>query len=154
MKFNYEYRTSDNRLHEGVIRSANREEAFAVLKARGIRPGRVVEAPGFFNKLFGKGKRWLAIVFLAVALIVAVVFLLKRPRSPLPQQMDYDVDPAILEQFAAMGHKAEDIKDFLEARRKLNNEYRSRIEAQVKNGTMSKSDANDLLVAIGLKPLD
>ena len=154
MKFNYEYRTSDNKLHGGVVRAASRDDAFAVLKARGIRPGRVTEASGVFNKLFGKGKRWIAIVALAVALVVAVIFLLRQPPAQTFLPFDYDADSAMLEQFVAMGHKAEDIKEFLEARRRLNEEYRSRIETQVKDGTMSKSDANDLLVAIGLKPLD
>lgn len=154
MKFNYEYRTSDNKLHEGVVSAASRDDAFAVLKARGIRPGRVTEAPGVFNKLFGKGKRWIAIVALAVALAIAVISRLRQPPVQTVPPSDYDVDPAMLKQFAEMGHKAEDIKDFLEARRRLNEEYRSRISAQVNAGTMSKSDANDLLVAIGLKPLD
>lgn len=69
MKFVYEYRTSDNVLHRAELTAANREAVFAQLKERGIRPGYVAEAPGFFNKLFGKGKRWLAIGFLAVLVI-------------------------------------------------------------------------------------
>lgn len=66
MRFIYEYRTSDNVRHEGVVDAADREAAFTTLKAQGIRPGSVREAPGFFNKLFGKGKRWLAIGALSV----------------------------------------------------------------------------------------
>lgn len=73
MKFTYQYRTSDNVVHHGVINAASRDAVFAALKAKGIKPGRVDEAPGFFNKLFGKGKRWIAIVVLAV---IAVVFAL------------------------------------------------------------------------------
>ena len=65
MKFLYEYRTRDNVRHQGEIRAATREAAFAALKAQGVRPGCVTEAPGFFNKLFGKGKRWIAISVLA-----------------------------------------------------------------------------------------
>ena len=153
MKFNYEYRTSDNKLHNGVVRAANRDDAFAVLKSRGIRPIRVIDSPGFFNKLLGKGKRWTAIVLLALSLLAAILILVFRPvrEVPLPE---YDVDATIVEQLAAMGHKTEDINEFLEARRRLNEEYRSRVEAQVKEGRMTKSDANDLLVAIGLAPLD
>ena len=66
MKFLYEYRTSDNVHHDGTINAPNREAAYAALKAQGIRPGCVKEAPGFFNKLFGKGKRWIAISVLAI----------------------------------------------------------------------------------------
>lgn len=153
MKFNYEYRTSDNKLHEGVVRAANRDDAFAVLKSRGIRPIRVIDSPGFFNKLLGKGKRWTAIIVLAISLLVVVMILVFRPvrEVALPE---YDIDSAVVERLAAMGHSAEDINDFLESRRKLNEEYRARVESQVNDGRMTKSYANDLLVAIGLAPLD
>lgn len=73
MKFVYHYRTSDNTLHTGVINAADRDAAFLLLKRKGIRPSRVEEAPGFFNRLFGKGKRWIAIILLAVASLVAAV---------------------------------------------------------------------------------
>ena len=66
MKFSYEYRTSDNVRHDGVISASSREDVYAQLRAKGIRPGSVSEAPGFFNKLFGKGKRWMAIGILVV----------------------------------------------------------------------------------------
>ena len=69
MKFIYEYRTSDNVPHQDMIVSASREAAFAELKARGIKPSKVWEAPGLMNKLFGKGKRWLAIVVLLFVLL-------------------------------------------------------------------------------------
>lgn len=71
MKFLYEYRTSDNAKHTGVIRASDREAAYAELKRNGIKPSRFSEAPGFFNKLFGKGKRWLAIVLLGVLVVVS-----------------------------------------------------------------------------------
>ena len=76
MKFVYEYRTADNARHEGVISAVSRDEAFAVLKGRGIRPSRVTEAPGVLNKLFGKGKRWMLIAALCVvcAVLGAVYF--------------------------------------------------------------------------------
>lgn len=76
MKFLYQYRTSDNLPHRGVIRAASKEAAYSVLKAQGINPSRVEEAPGFFNKLFGKGKRWLAIAVLTVIASVSVCFAL------------------------------------------------------------------------------
>lgn len=80
MKFIYEYRTSDNRPCKGEISATNRDAAFAALKAQGIRPASVSEAPGFFNKLFGKGKRWIVIAVLAVALLaLTAVMLALRP---------------------------------------------------------------------------
>ena len=74
MKFLYEYRTSDNVRHSGVIAAPDREAAFAALKEQGIRPGSVIEAPGLFNKIFGKGKRWMAIgVLCALCLALGAV---------------------------------------------------------------------------------
>ena len=76
MKFLYEFRTSDNVRHSGVIAAPDREAAFAALKEKGIRPGSVIEAPGLFNKIFGKGKRWMAIgVLCGLCLVLcAVIF--------------------------------------------------------------------------------
>lgn len=79
MKFLYEYRTSDNAKHSGVIKAADREAAYALLKGRGIKPSRFSEAPGFFNKLFGKGKRWMVIGVLC-ALCIALCFILIHMR--------------------------------------------------------------------------
>lgn len=72
MKFLYEYRTSDNVKHNGVISAADREAAYAALKSQGIKPSRFSEAPGLFNKIFGKGKRWIAIGVLATVALVAI----------------------------------------------------------------------------------
>ena len=59
--------------HEGVINASSRDEVYSILKARGIRPGSVVEAPGFFNKLFGRGKRWLLIAALAIFVVLLLL---------------------------------------------------------------------------------
>ena len=53
VRFTYEYRTSDNALHKGVIDASDRDAVYVALRARGIKPSRVDEAPGLFNKLFG-----------------------------------------------------------------------------------------------------
>lgn len=73
MKFLYTYRTPDNKQHRGEITAATKEAAYAALRAQGIKAGHVDEAPGVFNKLFGKGKRWIAIGVLAVVAIAATV---------------------------------------------------------------------------------
>lgn len=83
MKFCYEYRTSDNVRHTDVIVASDREAAFAALRAKGIRPGHLEEAPGLFNKLFGKGKRWLAISVLGVLCMVLGFVALRTQRSAL-----------------------------------------------------------------------
>lgn len=154
MKFNYEYRTSDNKLHGGVVSAVSREDAFSALKARGINPARVTEAPGFFNKLFGKGKRWIAIGVLALALAVALAALaIRRGSKEQPQNYD-ELDPSVIKRFEELGHDSDSIRELMEARKRLNEQYRARIAAQVEEGTMTKKDANDLLNAIGLRPLE
>ena len=73
MKFLYTYRTPDNKQHRGEITAATKEAAYAALRAQGIKAGHVDEAPGIFNKLFGKGKRWMAIAVLALIAVAATV---------------------------------------------------------------------------------
>lgn len=82
MKFLYEYRTSENELKSGVIVAPTRDAVYVVLKERGIKPSRVSEAPGFFNKLFGKGKRWLVISVLCASCLV-LWYSLRNTRSTL-----------------------------------------------------------------------
>ena len=77
MKFDYEYRTSENELRFGFINASDREAAFAALRSIGIRPARLKESPGFFNLLFGKGKRWIAIGALLLIVIGLFVFAMR-----------------------------------------------------------------------------
>lgn len=107
MKFCYSFRTSDNQLHEGIVAAANRDAAYAELKAKGIRPSRLAEAPGVLNKVLGKGKRWIAIGVLGLAVVSAVLVIKANHRTirtireaesqPLPRQQIYG-DPSILQQ--------------------------------------------------------
>lgn len=91
MRFVYQYRTSDNVPHAGEIDAASREAAFAALKAQGIRPGRLDEAPGFFNKLFGKGKRWMAIALLSL-LALGLAFAVYRGRIEAERKVNGELD--------------------------------------------------------------
>lgn len=108
MKFRYEYRTRDNARHEGVIDAPDREGVYAALKAQGVRPSFVAEVPGFFNKLFGKGKRWLAIGVLSamcgvLAVVVGrVVLNAPQPLTSTPRHQIYG-DPSILQSCEANG---------------------------------------------------
>lgn len=81
MTFTYQYRTSDNKLHGGVIRAASKEAAYAALKAKGVKPCRVDESPGFLNKLFGKCKRWIAIGVLASVLVVSAFYIFRMAQE-------------------------------------------------------------------------
>jgi type II secretory pathway component PulF len=74
VKFLYEYQDKSNKRHKGTLNAPTRADAYAALKAQGIKPIHCDEAPGFFNLLFGKGKRWLAIgVLAAVCVALAIV---------------------------------------------------------------------------------
>ena len=104
MRFIYEYRTSDNVPHTDEIAASDREAAFRILRERGIRPGRLVEAPGFFNKLFGKGKRWLTIAVLCVTLAIVVgrgILTAPQSSSVVESTARHQIygDPVILEPF-------------------------------------------------------
>ena len=81
MRFLYEYRTSDNSRHGGSISAADAESAYAILKRRGIKPSRLEEAPGFLNKLLGRGKRWLAIAVLSAVAALSLTYAARERRS-------------------------------------------------------------------------
>lgn len=83
MKFLYEYRTKDNELKNGSINAADRDAAFQLLKQSGIRPARMTEAPGIFNKVLGRGKRWIAILVLGA---VAVGLLIRELNQKQPAE--------------------------------------------------------------------
>ncbi len=111
MKFVYQFRTRDNVLHSGVIRAVDKEAAFAELRAQGIKPSRMDDAPGFFNKLFGKGKRWIVIALLIVA-VVSLVLALRRKAQPIvvggelgesSQRHQIYGDPAVIDDMVSDG---------------------------------------------------
>lgn len=108
MKFVYAYKSKDNVRHTGEIRAASKDAAFATLKMQGIKPIRVDEAPGVWNKIVGKGKRWAAIgVLLVVLSVVLVAFFRERGRvadatGPMPRHHVYG-DPARIEEFGRSG---------------------------------------------------
>ena len=90
MKFIYQYRTPDNKQHEAVISAPTKDAAYAALKAQGVKPGRMYEAPGVFNKLFGKGKRWIAIVVLgALCLVLCLVVRSMKEESAYLGSVDF-----------------------------------------------------------------
>lgn len=74
MIFVYGYKTRENETCEGRISASSRDAVFAALKKQGIRPFRVALAPGFFNKLMSYGKRWFAIVLMAVVIVLLSVY--------------------------------------------------------------------------------
>ena len=105
MLFTYEYRTADNVRHAGTVRAADRDAAFSALRARGIRPFSIAEAPGFLNKFLGKGKRWMLIAVLALALVASLVYTFRTSQSPRTSSDRHQIygDPAILAELESTG---------------------------------------------------
>lgn len=106
MEFVYQYRTSDNTVHVGRIASSDRESAFRSLRACGIKPMRLDVAPGLFNSLFGRGKRWLAIAFLFILTSVLLAVLVKDReefRYASEERAQIFADPSALQKHIADG---------------------------------------------------
>lgn len=109
MKFIYEYRTRNNERKSGEISAPDRESVFNILKKQGIRPGRVIEVPGFLNKILGKGKRWIAIVSLSVLSVATMLFSIQARKErtliahELPRHQIYG-DPAIMAEMESSGY--------------------------------------------------
>ena len=107
MKFVYKYRTSDNALHEGLVSAGDRDAAFDLLKSRGIKPFGIEVAPGFCNKLFGRGKRWMAIVALAIAAVVGWLSVAKTTMQIRESERHQLYgDPALMEEMVASGYSS------------------------------------------------
>ena len=98
MKYTYAYKTSDGRRHEAAMDAESREAVFEALRAKGIRPIKVVAADG--SKANGEDRReygivelwkygnvkiwkWvLAAVLFLCALFVTFVFFVAKDNAP------------------------------------------------------------------------
>lgn len=86
MKYSYAYRTGDGVRCTDTLDAPSRDAAFAELRARGIRPIKVVAADGSRENGAARPIRWriLSIVALFIVLIVAFLpaFLRRTPPEP------------------------------------------------------------------------
>ena len=87
MKFIYEYKTKENEQRSGEISASSRDAVFRELKRLGVRPYKVMLAPGFANWLQSLGKRTAAIAVLAVA-VVSFCFLWRGTREEAEEYKD------------------------------------------------------------------
>lgn len=79
MRFAYAYKTADGIRHEDAIDSPSRDEAFAALRLKGIRPIKVVEVRRAKPKLA-------AVLPVLAALAVAIAFLAVARKAPPPAE--------------------------------------------------------------------
>ena len=86
MKYTYAYKTSDGVRHEDSLDAGSRDEAFAVLRGRGIRPIKVVAADGSKanGELHGVRKGVVAGLVALAALAAGVVAYLGGGRTAAP----------------------------------------------------------------------
>lgn len=93
MKFIYQYRTSKNELMSGEISAPTRDHVYIYLKEKGIKPSKVEDAPGIFNVLMGRGKRWLLIVVLGlIALSLGLTLNIEHRKQAIAVSMISDFE--------------------------------------------------------------
>ncbi len=112
MKYTYAYKTRDGTRHEAKFDAPSRETAFAALRARGIRPIKVVAADGSKanGELRGVRKRVMAAAVIGAAVVagVAAFFVGETNRQTTEWSNDFQSsprhqiygDPALMEEFA------------------------------------------------------
>lgn len=82
MIFLYRCQGKDGKLIEGEVRSSSEAEAYSDLRKSGIRPMKVWPKPGLVNRIAAIGKRGLAIIVLAGAVIYFGVRSVDSSRQP------------------------------------------------------------------------
>lgn len=114
MKYRYAYKTSDGMRHEAAMEASTREEVFAALRARGIKPIKVCAADGSKanGEVRGVRGRVVALLLILTAIGTALsVFLLKPSGSVRSFQISETRrqvigDAAIIEQGIRTGWSA------------------------------------------------
>ena len=108
MKYTFAYKTSDGTRHEATMEAESRDAVFAALRAKGVRPIKVVAADGSKanGEVRGVRKRVVAIiVVLAAAVVGGIAYfqgtrtgaaLAANPAAVSPRHQIYG-DPAVME---------------------------------------------------------
>ena len=89
MRFTYYYKTSDNVRHEAEISAPSRDEAFAALRDRGIRPIKVVENVEWKMKN-EKRRRFKPVFWIACAMTIAASALISFYILHSPSSIHHD----------------------------------------------------------------
>lgn len=109
MKFEYSYKTSDGARHVSVMKAKTKEEVFAALRARGVRPIQV--APARPEGVFEWAAHvlttplWVAVLVAALATGVACVALVRAGRPAAPARAF-----AKGERFRELARRAEEVR--------------------------------------------
>lgn len=103
MKYRFLYQTRDNRTVEDVVEAANRADAYARIRKRGIRPLRVI---GDDPKPVRSWRRWTAIAVLALVCALSVSRVVRNGKGTAPSDSERRQilgDQAIIEVNARTG---------------------------------------------------
>ena len=152
MKFDYTYRTRENELKTGSDFASSRDGLYRKLKAKGINPSRVQLSPGFLNYLSSFGKRGWGLIVLAVLCVVLLIGLTRK--EPPRVQPTEAVEDDLCRDLKARGLGQEEIDTYLKERNEFHESYRGQLAERVAQGKMTREAANELLKAVGIRPLE
>ena len=103
MKFGYSYKTSDGSRHEDTFEARTKEDTFAALRAKGIKPIKVWEIRPWYYV----SKRTQLTVALGVALLVALAYIVAPRFAKPPRESDALVSLRAKAAALAERHKAD-----------------------------------------------
>ena len=157
--YSYSYQDAKGLRHEGELKAASKDDAYAELRKQGIRPIKVTEriAPIVRRGFKGLRKRDMVCLVIAALCLVAVAWCvavrsksqsalgsLPRYPAPAPQSVEsLTSDPAM----------QEELKKVIKEREAVERECRERFIRRVNEGSLTKKEANELFRAMGMEEL-
>ena len=139
--------------HEGEVKAASKDDAYAELRKQGIRPIKVTEriAPIVRRGFKGLRKRDVLCLVLGVLCLVAVaLYLFAQSTKHEAQGTSLTVNT---EELAVSPEAREQLKRAIAERKAVEQKCREDFVERVKKGTLSKEEANELFRAMGMEEI-
>ena len=139
--------------HEGEIKAASKDDAYAELRKQGIRPIKVTEriAPIIRRGFKGLRKRDITCIVIVVVCLVALAWYLSaQDTKHKTQGVPLTVNT---EELTVSPEAREQLKRAIEERKAVEQKCREDFIERVKKGTLSKEEANELFRAMGMEEL-
>lgn len=151
-QWTYSWTSSDGLRHEGELYAPSKDDAYAELRKQGIRAIRVTEriVPVVRKGLKGLRKRDIAAIAVCAVLLVGVAWLVASRRSGRPVQK---VTVSAVENMVKDPAMRKELLEVVKEREALEKECRERFVRRVREGTLSKDEANELFRAMGLEEI-
>lgn len=151
--FSYSYQDAQGLRHEGEIKSASKDDAYAELRKQGIRPIKVAEriVPIVRRGFKGLRKRDIVCLVLGILCLVGVaLYLFAESTKRAAKSTPFTVNT---EELAVNPEAREQLKRAIEERKAVEQKCREDFIERVKKGTLSKEEANELFRAMGMEEL-